>query len=360
MRRIFTFKPLLGSVAVLCLLSYGELFAQTCVPVTVITNCQTGITENFNDDATIASSGFSEGDFTLEQQGNNKFLEVTLSGTGVRSVITNTFVAPALNGTINVRFDLSGNAATSSQMMIFVRTQNGDIPLCTVTAHSGLNCFTFLTPATLANQLLKFFIQFTLSGNNRVVQFDNFGTSVSASLIPLPVDFVSFNATRENTATRLTWKVGTEQNLKGYEIEKSADGRQFTVVGFVPATGQTSYTFRDAQISQGPVFYRIRNVDIDGQFKYSNILSLKNGISNLVLTAYPLPAANKLTIQHEAVFGQGRISISTADGSLVKKIVPAKGSLETVVNLAGLKSGFYVLLFDSGNGKLQTMKFLKQ
>ena len=366
MRRIFTFKHLLGSVAC-CLLSYTQVFGQTCVPITVVANCQTGVTENFDNDADISASGFS-GDFTLMGT-TDRFLQSTEypnNTTAVKTLLSNTYVAPAVNGTINVRFDLTGTDAaqggsTTLSLEIFARTTSGDIPLCTGTPNaSGLNCFTFVTPATLANQPFKFGFRFTFTGNNREIVFDEFGTNISPSAIPLPVSFISFNATKENASTRLTWKVGTEQNVKGYEIEKSTDGRQFTSVGFVPANGQATYTFTDAQINQGPVFYRIRNVDIDGKFKYSNILSLKNGASSLVLRAFPLPAVNKLTIQHEAVFNNGRINISTADGRIVKRIIPAKGSLETIVNLAGLKSGAYVLVFDSGNGKLQTMKFLKQ
>ncbi len=361
MQRIFTLKNFISLIAIVALQTYSasHAFSQTCIPVTVVTNCQTGITENFNDDANIGTSGFS-GDFTLQQQGNDKFLETSLaSGTAVRSVISNTFIAPAVNGTINVRFDLSGNAS-SSPMEILIRTQNGDIPLCSIAGSSGVNCFSFVTPTQLANQPFKFVFRFTITGNSRVIQFDDFGTNVSASQIPLPVDFISFNATKENTATRLTWKVGTEQNLKGYEIEKSTDGRQFTSVGFVPANGQATYTFTDPQINQGAVFYRIRNVDLDGKFKYSNILSLKNGASSLVFNAFPLPDTNKLTIQHEAAFNNWKINITFSNGTVVKRIIPAKGSLETIVNVSALKSGVYILQFDSGNGKLQTMKFLKQ
>ena len=362
MRRFFTFKHLLGGVVVCCLLTYSQAFGQ-CIPITVIANCQTGVTENFDGDASINTSGFS-GDFTL-QGTSDMFLESTsypVNTTAIKTLLSNTFIAPALNGTINVRFNLSGSSPTSSTLEIFARTATGDVVLCSAgTANvDGLNCFTFATPVALANQSFKFGFRFTFTGNNREIEFDDFGTNLSPSAIPLPVNFISFNAAKENNATRLTWKVGVEENLKGYEIEKSTDGRQFTSVGFVAATGQTTYTFKDVQLSQGAVFYRIRNVDIDGKFKYSNILSLKNGASGLVLNAFPLPAVNKLTIQHEAAFNNGRINISSSDGSVVKRIIPANGSLETIVNLAGLKSGMYVLSFDSGNGKLQTMKFLKQ
>jgi hypothetical protein len=202
--------------------------------------------------------------------------------------------------------------------------------------------FTFVTPTNQGATLI----------------FDDFLSN--PELTPLPVTFISFNAEKLSSNTKLTWKVGTEENLKGYEIEKSTDGRQFTSIGFVQANGQSTYTFSDAQISQGAVFYRIRNVDNDGQFKYSNILSLKNGTSSLVLKAFPLPVVNNLTIQHEAIFNNGTINITSSDGRIVRRIIPAAGSLETVVNLSALKSGIYILHFDSGNGKLQSMKFMKQ
>jgi hypothetical protein len=151
-----------------------------------------------------------------------------------------------------------------------------------------------------------------------------------------------------------------EENLQGYEIEKSTNGRDFNKIGFVPANGQVTYTFTDAQISQGTVFYRIKNVDNDGKFKYSNILSIRNGASNLVLKAFPLPAINNLTVQHEAITAKGKINISSSDGRIVRSIKPAAGSLETIINLTGLRSGIYILYFDKGDGKLQTMKFMKQ
>jgi hypothetical protein len=364
MQRIFT---LVFSTLFFGLIA-GQAFTQSCIQATTITNCQTSATEIFDNDATIGTSGFS-GDFTLQQQGNDKFLETTFTGVaGLKSVVSPFYVAPPTNGIINFRFDLSGNAATSSTMEIFVNTLSGNIPdasgnirLCTAQfAANGLNCFSFLTPAALANNSFRFVIRFTITGNNRVIQFDDFGTNVNESQTPLPVSFISFNAQKISSNTQLTWKVGEEDNVKGYEVERSIDGSKFTSVGFVPASGKTTYTFSDAQTTQGTVFYRIRNVDNDGKFKYSNILSLKNGQSSLILRAFPLPAVNKLTIQHEAAFNNGKINIASSDGSVVKRIIPSPGSLETVVNLSGLKSGIYVLYFDSGNGKMQTMKFMKQ
>jgi hypothetical protein len=63
MRRVFTFKHLLVCFIACCLFGTNQLFGQ-CVPITVVANCQTGVTENFDGDALISTSGFS-GDFTI-------------------------------------------------------------------------------------------------------------------------------------------------------------------------------------------------------------------------------------------------------------------------------------------------------
>src|SRR5688572_32186262 len=190
MQRIFTL--------VLSVLFLGIIkVSAQCVPITVIANCQTGITENFDGDANIGSSGFS-GDFTLTGSSDRALTSTGFSNntTANKTLLSNTFIAPAVNGTINVRFDLSGSTATASTLEIFARTANGDIVFCSLgTANvTGLNCFTFVTPLNLANQIFKFGFRFTFTGNNREIVFDDFGTNISVSAIPLPVSFISFNA----------------------------------------------------------------------------------------------------------------------------------------------------------------------
>jgi len=345
MRRIFT---LFSALFFLALTQQGN--SQTC---TVPGTCP-GTTEDFSDNASnFTGTGFSydaaddrfEGSFDRNTGGS-----VTSAGfipSGSLITIKGEFTGAA--GSVSVEL-LDANGTVLVTCATTTPTTNSTTPVC--------RTFSGLTPGTTYKVRFTFTRGGTGSTNAVIVEFDNFG--IDPSNTALPVTFISFNAEKLSNSTKLTWKVGVEENLKGYEIEKSTDGRQFTSVGFVPANGQATYTFTDAQTNQGPVFYRIRNVDIDGKFKYSNILSLKNGASSLVLRAFPLPAINKLTIQHEAVFNNGGININTTDGRVVKGIIPAKGSLETIVNLSGLKSGVYVLVFDSGNGKLQTMKFMKQ
>lgn len=327
-----------------------QVNSQTC---TVAASCPP-TTEDFSDNA----SGFTGSGFVYNAT-DDRF-EANLLREGVASITSIGFTPSG--SIITVKGEFTGASGTVLVELLGATGTNALATCAIATVGSGTTpvCRTFsgLTAGSTYRVRFTFSRGTTGSTNALLVTFDNFG--IDPANTALPVSFISFSANKISTGTQLTWKVGTEDNLKGYEIEKSTDGRQFTSVGFVAANSQTTYTFTDAQINQGAVFYRIRNVDIDGQFKYSNILSLKNGASSLVFKAFPLPATSKLTIQHEAAFTNGKINITSSHGTIVKRIIPAKGSLETTVNVSSLKSGVYILQFDSGNGKQQTMKFLKQ
>src|SRR5687768_14074776 len=102
MQRIFTLKNFMSLIAFIALQTFSgsEVFGQTCVPITVVANCQTGVTENFDNDANISASGFS-GDFTLMGT-TDRFLQSTEypnNTTAVKTLLSNTYVAPAVNGT---------------------------------------------------------------------------------------------------------------------------------------------------------------------------------------------------------------------------------------------------------------------
>jgi hypothetical protein len=181
--------------------------------------------------------------------------------------------------------------------------------------------------------------------------------SVNVAQAPLPVTFMSFQGRKVANGTQLTWKVAGEQNVAGYEIERKAAGGQFSKVGFVTATGNSSYTFTDAGVQKGVVFYRLKNVDNDGRFAYSTILSFKNGTGIVVL---PTVVTGRTTVLHDAAGAGAWLSLSTASGQQLKVQKPQAGSLQTKVDLTGLRAGIYLLKFNDGNGTTQTTKLVKQ
>jgi hypothetical protein len=178
---------------------------------------------------------------------------------------------------------------------------------------------------------------------------------------PLPVNFVSFKGYKTMTGNELVWKVAEQVNVKGYDVERSSDGIQFSKIGYVAASeNQDSYTFTDIQPTPGTVYYRIKNVDNDGAYKYSTVVAIKNGAASIVLKAFPIPAQNQVTLQHNEAGNSAIISLVGFDGRMVKTIRPTAGSMQTEINLTGLPSGMYVVRYDNGKGQVEMVKVVKQ
>ncbi|MBX7204710.1 MAG: G8 domain-containing protein, partial [Bacteroidia bacterium] len=96
---------------------------------------------------------------------------------------------------------------------------------------------------------------------------------------PLPVTWLSFNAKRAGeTSVNLKWSTASEINNSHFEIERSADAKNFTVIGKVKGNGTTSqvsnYTYSDASGVAANCYYRLRQVDLNGKSEYSIIIAV--------------------------------------------------------------------------------------
>ena len=155
------------------------------------------------------------------------------------------------------------------------------------------------------------------------------------------------------------WDVADEINVDHYEIEKSTNGRDFKAIGSVYAGKKNVYSFTDGQVNNGAALYRVRNVDIDGRSKYSAIVRI-NFSKTIELKAFPSPATNQVTIEYPALSAKGKFTVATADGRTVRLVDAVQGTTQTSINLTGLNPGMYVVRFDNGSGKTETLKIVKQ
>jgi Secretion system C-terminal sorting domain len=208
----------------------------------------------------------------------------------------------------------------------------------------------------------KIQISITLTSSDKALVANSLSTNaiLSGAGAPLPVTFAGFYAKQISNGVSLTWNVGVEQNLSGYELQRSADGTNFSKIGFVAASGNSSYSFIDSKPS-ATSYYRIKSIDVDGKYAYSIVVSLKGQQSAVVMKAFPMPVKDQVTIQHGSVISNsGKIEIISADGRLVKSIALSTGVQETNVNLSTAKAGVYIVRFDNGNGQTETLKLIKQ
>jgi hypothetical protein len=129
----------------------------------------------------------------------------------------------------------------------------------------------------------------------------SFSTFAVGSAGPLPVELVSFGAQRASaTAVLVAWATVTEINCGHFDIERSADGQQFQRFGAVACGGSSSqsraYTFRD-EAAAGAAYYRLHQVDTDGQAQYSPVVYVAGlGTTGLALSIFPNPTTGTVTL----------------------------------------------------------------
>ncbi len=112
-------------------------------------------------------------------------------------------------------------------------------------------------------------------------------------LAPVPVSFISVNAQQAGATVKVDWKVAGETAIKEYVVERSADGRKFTGIGNITATGNNrgdvNYSWIDASPLSGTNFYRIRSVGVAGDIKYTYIVKVLKGSVTPSFTIAPNP-----------------------------------------------------------------------
>jgi hypothetical protein len=177
--------------------------------------------------------------------------------------------------------------------------------------------------------------------------------------VTLPVNFLSFDAKKEVNGIQLTWRVGTEENVLKYEVEKSNDGKTFNTIGYVSASAQSQYSFIDKQLLDKS-FYRIKSIDYDNKYKYSGIVYLNQGKTSVVLKVYPIPAQQETILQYPTARQNSKILITSGDGRVLQEIRPNQGSQQTLISLNNIKAGLYLISYEDGEGNSETIKFIKQ
>ncbi|HSC53898.1 MAG TPA: T9SS type A sorting domain-containing protein [Phnomibacter sp.] len=187
----------------------------------------------------------------------------------------------------------------------------------------------------------------------------------------LPVSFGKLSGKLANKAAVLSWTTYAEIDNKGFEVERSIDGLKYSTVGSVATkaangnhSGGLSYEFKDLSPVQGQNLYRIKQIDKNGAFSYSNTISVvtQNQASQHIQSYYPNPTSGSLVVEFtKSLSGSANIQIADASGKIALQTkTSVTNSRNTVVNVASLKPGIYLLKLTEDNGTVSTIKFVKQ
>ena len=180
-----------------------------------------------------------------------------------------------------------------------------------------------------------------------VTGFSGFFVNTGFSILPLHL--ISFTGNYTNDANRLRWKTDNEKNTSQFFVERSSNGFSFLSISIVSANGNgaANYSYDDKDKLSGKIYYRLKIVDIDGKFTYSNIIALSNQQSSS-LAVYPIPVKDKATLQitgNKLLYTKAQLT--DISGKTVNTIF-INNNFETI-DMAQLPAGIYILRLNDGS-----------
>jgi len=188
----------------------------------------------------------------------------------------------------------------------------------------------------------------------RVLSTDNVGgnatitiTSFSPPAGILPVKLISFTAAMVNKEVKLECRTAGEINNSRFEVERSFDNKDFVTVSSIKAIGNTNtvqkYNSYDKAPSAGINYYRLRQIDVDGNFSYSHVVAIRPAYHNAT-QVYPNPAQNNTTLQWETLTAhKEEVILYNAAGRPVQtRILDLAAGVNRVTwNVSTLAAGLY-------------------
>ncbi|HEY9363721.1 MAG TPA: T9SS type A sorting domain-containing protein [Chitinophagaceae bacterium] len=253
-----------------------------------------------------------------------------------------------------VNASLTNSTSTDQTVTYELFADNGDGVLATENTEDVL--FETQTGTVMANS--AFTINYSLQ-NQDLVGRDvfvviNIGGARRAQLLPsvqcapLPVSFNSFTANRNKATVNLKWVTATEQNSKGFDLQRETGNNQWQSIAYIPSlavdgnsNGLLTYTYADLNNSRGITNYRIRQIDLDGKMKYSPVRSVRGQAQTSGIIVYPNPSNTGAVsvLFDEETFGRD-IQLTDISGRVLRRW---NNITDNNLQISNLTAGMYTL-----------------
>jgi trimeric autotransporter adhesin len=345
----------------------GTSTIPSSIPVAAGTNnaCTNGTTININDDNNNLWVPITDpnGDIVAEIKANgNNLGTVTSSFYKNAGAIRQTSGSkPYLDRNITITPQVQPGSAVDIRLYLKANELSALISAANsgVSTVNNLNIFkntdacgsSFTATSTLIVPSIK-----TAQGPDYVLQgsvssFSTFYIAGGSSM--LPSTLITFSGVFNNGAAQLQWETSNEINTSEFIVERSDDGRSFEKIGTVPASGNSStvikYSYTDhdaAQQSSAVIYYRLKMLDKEGPYTYSDIVSITLPSITGKVMVFPNPASTevKLTII-AADEGKAQWKLLDNAGRIVLQntVLLKKGNNNFPVSINNLRAGMYYL-----------------
>ncbi len=188
--------------------------------------------------------------------------------------------------------------------------------------------------------------------NTLLTTFNFTGAPMDPAL--LPVELLYFRGAPKSSDVLLEWATASELNNDFFEVQRSVNGRDFEVLGKVAGAGTHSglltYDFTDRSPRPGVNYYRLRQVDFDGAFEYSPVVSVKAEGKEGGMALYPNPAGEYVEVSLPAEWSEGETELFLRDvsGRVLRQMVFFNVDGPLRMSTEDLPGGYYTLQASNG------------
>jgi len=259
-------------------------------------------------------------------------------------------ISPSLPVIPNITFGIA--SVNTGNFIGSVST--GNITSATWEQHT----FTFIAGTTEADMVIR---NNGIGGKGNDLVIDDISLS---QLCLLPFKLLAFNAAANNHEPLLNWQTAAEYNTAGFTVERSSDGKHYTAINQVTATGNAginNYSFTDKNMPAGIVYYRLRITSKDNRISYSETRVLTTAFStNNNILVYPNPVQSIAQVIIPGVTDENSsIKLYNEKGQWVKTI-PTGGQQAVSIDTAPFSKGIYLLQLVKDDRVLYSTRFIKQ
>ena len=210
----------------------------------------------------------------------------------------------------------------------------------------------------------------SIASDTRRLGMTNFNSTYATaqSQNPLPIELLSFTVEPEAVGNLCRWATASETNNDYFDLERSTDGDVFKSIQRVEGYGIGSttetryYSFLDREVCKGIVYYRLKQVDIDGHFSYSEVIAINCNKSNTDVAVYPNPANFSITYTFfEETDGNVTMEVLDMVGKIVLQethdVKRGYNTIESSVN--NLSTGVYYLKLIRPDGETEAPRMVR-
>ncbi|NRB49993.1 MAG: T9SS type A sorting domain-containing protein [Saprospiraceae bacterium] len=175
---------------------------------------------------------------------------------------------------------------------------------------------------------------------------------------PLPVSWLDFRVQEKGNQHLLAWQTATESNNAGFQVQRSADSKNWENLAWVAGAGSTFLPQQYQYLAKDPIgginYYRLKQIDFDETYEYSKIVSINSKQAPKTFSIFPNPSSGQIQV----IGVQGQLRLYSIQGKLLRTFKLTEGQQR--LSLIAIPKGTYLLESVQLNGQRSIQKLIKQ